>query len=76
MELLEEVKNTKFEEEMEGGSDSESDGDDMDGEEVEKLFKGIKNRKFLKELKDPSKKRKVGKSRQKKVLVEERSIFS
>ncbi len=76
MELLDEVKNTKFEEDIEGGSDSESEGEDMEREEMEKLFKGIKNRKLLKELKDPTKKRKVGKSRQKKGPVEEASIFS
>ncbi len=30
MHLLDEVKNTKLEEDIEGGSDSESEGEDMD----------------------------------------------
>jgi hypothetical protein len=48
MSLLDQVKNTKLEEDIEGGSDSESEGEDMDKEDMEKLFKGIKDRKILK----------------------------
>ena len=50
----------------------------MDKEDVEKLFKGIKNRKLLKDLKETTKKAKPSRlSKQKKTPIEEtNNIFS